>query len=112
MITALLLAALVPNLFIGYWQELVTRGYLFEIVRENMGPVLAVAVSCLLYRFMHTANPNASILSTVTNMLFGFLRLNGYLATGLLWLSIGWNFFQDPVSGYGASGEASTQVLL
>lgn len=116
MTAALLLAALVPTIFIGYWEELVTRGYLFQNMREGMGPGLAIVVSCLLYGFMHAANPNASVLSTVIIMLFGFLRLYGYLATGLLWLSmgmhIGWNFFQGPVFGYAASGQASAEVLL
>jgi membrane protease YdiL (CAAX protease family) len=116
MTAALLIAALVPTIFIGYWEELVTRGYLFQNMRDGMGPTIAIVVSCLLYGFMHAANPNAGILSTVIIMLFGFLRLYGYLATGLLWLSmgmhIGWNFFQGPIFGYAASGQASAAVLL
>lgn len=116
MTTGLLLALLVPTIFIGYWEELVTRGYLFQNLREGLGPGIAIVVSCLLYGLMHAANPNASLLSTLIIMLFGYLRLYGYLATGLLWLSmgmhIGWNFFQGPIFGFAASGQASSTVLL
>ena len=112
----LLVTALLPTIFIGYWEELVTRGYLFQNMREGMGPGIAIVVSCLLYGLMHAANPNASVLSTAIIIMFGFLRLYGYLATGFLWLPmgmhIGWNFFQGPVFGYAASGQASAQVVL
>lgn len=112
----LLLAALLPTILIGYWEELVNRGYLFQNMREGMGMAGAVVVSCIVYGVLHAANPNASWLSSVIIVGFGLLRLYGYLATGLLWLSIGmhigWNFFQGPVFGFPASGHAEASTLL
>ena len=111
-----LLAALLPTIFIGYWEELVNRGYLFQNMREGMGIVAAVIVSCVLYGVLHAANPDASWLSSTIIVGFGLLRLYGYLATGLLWLSIGmhigWNFFQGPVFGFAASGHVEANTLL
>jgi hypothetical protein len=111
-----LLAALLPTLFIGYWEELVNRGYLFQNMREGMGIVVAVIASCVLYGVLHAANPNASWLSSAIIVGFGLLRLYGYLATGFLWLSIGmhigWNFFQGPVFGFAASGQLEANTLI
>ena len=111
-----LFAALLPTIFIGYWEELVNRGYLFQNMREGMGLVAAVIVSCVLYGVLHAANPNASWLSSTIIVGFGLLRLYGYLATGLLWLSIGmhigWNFFQGPVFGFAASGQVEAITLF
>ena len=107
---------LLVTVLIGYWEELFFRGYLFQNMVEGLGLRPAVIVSCLLYGAAHAANPNAGITSTVIIVLFGYLRLYGYLATGLLWLSIGmhigWNFFQGPVFGYAASGQTDIASLL
>ena len=76
----------------------------------------AVLVSCVLYGLVHSANPNAGLLSTVIIVLFGYLRIYGYLSTGQLWLSIGmhtgWNFFQATVFGFAASGHAEAWTLV
>jgi len=61
-------------------------------------------------------NPNAGLLSTAIIVVFGYLRIYGYLSTGQRWLSIGmhtgWNFFQATVFGYAASGHAEEQTLF
>ncbi len=107
---------LLVTVLIAYWEELFFRGYLFQNMVAGMGRNPAVIVSCLLYGVAHAANPNAGIVSTLIIVLFGYLRLYGYLATGLLWLSIGmhigWNFFQGPVFGYAASGHTDIASLL
>lgn len=113
---ALLAVPLGLTILIGYWEELVFRGYLLQNMAEGIGMELAIIVSCLLYGAIHAANPNASILSSTIIVLFGFLRIYGYLATGLLWLSIGmhigWNFFQGPVFGFAASGRREDSTVI
>jgi membrane protease YdiL (CAAX protease family) len=112
----LLLSLLLPNMIIGYWEELVFRGYLLQNMMEGMGLKVAVITSCLLYGLLHASNPNATLLSSAIIVLFGYLRIYGYLSTGLLWLSIGmhigWNFFQSAVFGFAASGHAEGQTLI
>ena len=111
-----LVAALLIMTLVGYWEELVFRGYLLQNMSEGMGLIPAVAVSCVLYGVVHALNPNAGLLSTAIIVLFGFLRIYGYLATGQLWLSMGmhtgWNFFQATVFGFAASGHAEDWTLI
>ena len=103
------------HLLVGYWEELVFRGYLLQNMIEGMGLQLAVVISCIGYGLIHAGNPNAGLLSTGIIVLFGFLRIYGYLATKMLWLSmgmhIGWNFFQGPVFGFAASGHQKATWL-
>jgi membrane protease YdiL (CAAX protease family) len=106
---------LLEHILVGYWEELVFRGYLFQNMIEGMGLTLAILISCILYGLIHAANPNAGLLSSLIIVGFGFLRIYGYLSTKLLWLSIGmhigWNFFQGPVFGFAASGHDSATLL-
>ncbi|OJJ19253.1 hypothetical protein BKI52_20795 [marine bacterium AO1-C] len=101
---------LLEDVLVGYWEEIVFRGYIFQNMVVGLGLRWAIGISCLLYGLIHAANPNASLLSSSIIMLFGFLRLYGYLSTQMLWLSmgmhIGWNFFQGPVFGFAASGHS------
>jgi membrane protease YdiL (CAAX protease family) len=106
---------LIPNVMIGWWEELVFRGYLLQNMIEGMGQVWAVLASCILYGLVHSMNPNASLLSSGIIVLFGFLRIYGFLATHQLWLSmgmhIGWNYFQGTIFGYAASGHATNSLI-
>lgn len=106
---------LLETLLVGYWEELVFRGYVFQNMTEGLGLKLAIVVSCLLYGLVHAGNPNATVVSSLIIVAFGFLRIYGYLATGQLWLSmgmhIGWNFFQGPIFGFAASGHQKATLL-
>ena len=112
----LLLGPLLVMALVGFWEELVFRGYILQNMVEGMGIRLAVLVSCVFYGLVHSANPNAGLLSTAIIVLFGYLRIYGYLSTGQLWLSIGmhtgWNFFQATVFGFAASGHAEAWTLV
>lgn len=102
-------------LLVGWWEELFFRGYLFDNLVSGLGVPIAIGVSCVLYGVLHAFNPNATLLSTLIIVGFGFLRLYGLLSTRELWLSMGmhmgWNFFQGPVFGFAASGQGSFKLL-
>ena len=106
---------LVEHIFVGYWEELVFRGYLFQNMMDGMGNKIAIVISCLIYGLIHAMNPNAGLLSSLIIVLFGFMRIYGYLLTNMLWLSMGmhmgWNFFQGPVFGFHASGHEMVTVV-
>ena len=106
---------LLEHILVGYWEELVFRGYLFQNMTEGLGLVTSIALSCIIYGLIHYTNPNASLLSSLIIVGFGFLRIYGYLTTKMLWLSmgmhIGWNFFQGPIFGFAASGHKSPTLL-
>lgn len=112
---ASMLLLLLETVLVGYWEELVFRGYLLQNMVHGLGLKLAVVISCILYGLIHASNPNATILSSVIIVAFGFLRIYGYLTTQMLWLSIGmhigWNFFQGPIFGFAASGHASATLI-
>jgi membrane protease YdiL (CAAX protease family) len=111
-----LAGSLLVMALVGFWEELVFRGYILQNMVEGTGMKTAIIISCLVYGLVHSANPNASLLSTTIIILFGYLRIYGYLSTGQLWLSIGmhtgWNFFQATVFGFSASGHAEARTLL
>jgi len=106
---------LLETILVGYWEELVFRGYLFQNLIEGLGLISAIIFSCILYGIIHCMNPSASLLSSTIIVAFGFLRIYGYLGTKLLWLSmgmhIGWNFFQGPIFGFAASGHKSATLI-
>ena len=110
-----LLVLLLMDIIISWWEELVFRGYLLQNMIEEKKLKIAVVISCIIYGIVHSFNPNATMLSTGIIVLFGFLRIYGYLATKLLWLSIGmhagWNFFQGPIFGYAASGHKTATLI-
>ena len=106
---------LLEHILVGYWEELVFRGYVLQNMIEGIGLKLAIIISCLLYGLIHFTNPNAGILSSLIIVLFGYLRIYGYLSTKMLWLSmgmhIGWNFFQGPIFGFAASGHKTATLI-
>lgn len=106
---------LLEHILVGFWEELVFRGYLFQNMNDGMGLKPAIFISCIIYGVIHFTNPNAGILSSTIIVLFGFIRIYGYLATKALWLSIGmhigWNFFQGPIFGFAASGHQKSTLL-
>lgn len=106
---------LVETILVGYWEELVFRGYLLQNMIAGMGFRIAIIISCLIYGLIHSMNPNATLVSSSIIVLFGYLRIHGYLKTNMLWLSmgmhIGWNFFQGPVFGFAASGHKKAALV-
>lgn len=111
-----LLFFLLMDVVVSWWEELVFRGYLLQNMMEGMNVLAAVVISCIIYGVVHMTNPNAGLLSSAIIVLFGFLRIYGYLITGQLWLSfgmhIGWNFFQGHIFGFAASGQETPSLIL
>ena len=113
---AALFQALCIFLVVAVGEEILFRGIVFRMIDQRWGTWVALAVSALIFGFVHITNDNATVWSSVAIAVEAGLLLGAaYKWSGTLWLPIGihwaWNFFQGPVFGFAVSGN-ETQSLL
>ncbi len=101
---------------VGYGEELMFRGYLFQAFAEGTNKLIATLCISLLFAAAHMANPNASLFGIINVGLAGVWLSLAYFKTGALWLPIGmhisWNFFQGFVYSYPVSGTTSLREQI
>ncbi|HEY7915250.1 MAG TPA: CPBP family intramembrane glutamic endopeptidase [Blastocatellia bacterium] len=92
----------------GAFEELMFRGFIFQALAHNLGPVAAIALTSIPFGLVHLSNPSAASFSTINTILAGVWLGIAYLLTRSLWLATAlhysWNFaivfiFGLPVSG-------------
>lgn len=114
------LAFVSPTLFVflavGFYEELVSRGYHLTNLAEGLvcrwipprsAVVLAAFLSAAVFGLAHAGNPHATAMSSGNIVLAGMMLATGYVTTGRLAIPMGihfsWNFCQNlfgmPVSG-------------
>jgi uncharacterized protein len=90
------------------FEEVIFRGYPFQVLVEWIGAWPAIVITALLFAFLHGQNPNVSFLALANIFLAGVLLSIAYLRTRSLWFAtgvhLGWNWtmaslFDFPVSG-------------
>jgi membrane protease YdiL (CAAX protease family) len=103
-----LVGALIAFLLVGFYEEVMFRGYVLQVLNERAGRAASVVVSSVIFALMHGANPGADITAIVNVIAIGVLLSFLYFRTRSLWMPIGfhfgWNFllgyvFTLPVSG-------------
>lgn len=89
-------------------EELIFRGYPFQVLVQAVGGVAATLVASTVFAVAHAANPNVDLFALVNIFLAGVLLSVAYLRTRSLWFAtavhLGWNgamaaVFDLPVSG-------------
>jgi membrane protease YdiL (CAAX protease family) len=98
---ALLLGHLAFFLGVGFTEELLFRGYILQNLGESMPRWGALLLSSVLFGLFHglQATPLDLVEIALGGLMLGLMRL----ATGTLWLAIGfhaaWDFVEDGVAG-------------
>ncbi|MFZ5821625.1 MAG: CPBP family intramembrane glutamic endopeptidase [Chloroflexota bacterium] len=102
------LGTFVIFLFVGWSEELLSRGYHLQTLASGLNLSWGVVISSAVFGLLHLGNPNATWLGAAGIFLAGLFLAYGYLATRQLWLSIGlhigWNFFEGVGFGFPVSG--------
>jgi len=106
------LRALVSSLFLfliaAAAEEVMLRGFPFQALMRDHGPLLALIFTSIIFGLGHIWNPNVSALAIVNTVLAGVWLGISYLNTGNLWFPIamhcGWNFAMDSIFGLEVSG--------
>lgn len=100
---------------VGFYEEILSRGYQLQNIEEGLNTFWAVSISSSIFGIFHIPNPNATWISTVGILAAGIFLAYGYLSTRQLWLPIGlhigWNFFEGPIFGFPVSGLNTYQLL-
>lgn len=111
---------------VGVFEEVLSRGYLFQNIAEGLsglGPVgargalgTAAVVTSALFGLLHLTNPNATLLSTFNIAVVGLFFAGTYLVTGDLGIAIGvhitWNFSLSSLYGFPVSGLTTPATVL
>ncbi|HEY44399.1 MAG TPA: CPBP family intramembrane metalloprotease [Anaerolineae bacterium] len=109
------LNVLVAFIAVGFYEELLFRGYRLQNLIEGLNLPWALVISSALFALAHLPNPHSSWASTLGLFAAGFFMAYGWIRTGRLWLSIGlhigWNFFEGPIFGFPVSGLNFSQMI-
>lgn len=103
------------SLVVGYYEELLSRGYHLQNIEDGLNTPWAVLISSGIFSLAHLLNPNPSLGSVLGILAAGLFLAYAYLSTRQLWLPIGlhigWNFFEGPVFGFPVSGLITPRLI-
>ncbi|MEO7841767.1 MAG: type II CAAX endopeptidase family protein [Anaerolineales bacterium] len=95
-------------IFVGWNEELLSRGYHLQTIASGTNLFWGVIISSAVFGLLHLANPNATWVSAAGIFFAGIYLAYGYIRTKQLWLPIGlhigWNFCEGVVFGFPVSG--------
>jgi membrane protease YdiL (CAAX protease family) len=96
-------------------EELVFRGYPFQVFLKSLRPWGAMLLISFIFGLLHAPNPGATPLSILNTILAGVFLCRAYLMTRSLWLPygihLGWNAGLSVVLGYPVSGIDTPSIL-
>jgi membrane protease YdiL (CAAX protease family) len=102
-----ILLLLVLVVFGAMGEEMIFRGYGFQVLMGALGPFTTILPVSVLFAFLHAGNPNVTLLGLVNTALWGVLLGYAFYRSGDLWLPIGlhvgWNWML-PLLGTNLSG--------
>ncbi|MGJ0204220.1 CPBP family glutamic-type intramembrane protease [Leucobacter sp. gxy201] len=100
----------------GSTEEIVTRGYLTQVVARRWGLTAAVIAQALLFAAIHGANPGMGPMPVINLVLFAVFATMLTLADGSLWGICAfhgvWNWAQGGLYGVAVSGSTVGESLF
>ena len=95
-------------IFVGWNEELLSRGYHLQTIASGINLFWGIIISSAVFGLLHLGNPNATWVSAAGIFFAGIYLAYGYIRTKQLWLPIGlhigWNFCEGVVFGFPVSG--------
>lgn len=93
----------------AFGEELLFRGFMLNaLLRILRNKYVAVIITAVLFGLAHASNPNATLISIISNGLGGVMYAVAFIESESIWLPtalhFAWNFFQGPVYGFPVSG--------
>lgn len=88
-------------------EEMLFRGYGFQVLLRNFGPYATILPVGVLFAALHSTNPHASALGLINTAGFGMIFGYAFLRSRDLWLPIGLHFAWNvtlPLFGANVSG--------
>lgn len=112
-----LLVALAVFIAVGFQEEILSRGYHLQNLRDGTSLFWGIMLSSAIFAVLHIGNPNSVWYTTLLGLFAaGLFLAYGWLRSGALWLPIGlhigWNLFEGPVFGFPVSGLDTVRLLL
>ncbi len=102
-------------LMVGWYEELLNRGYWLVNLSEGLNRILAALITSIAFALLHANNPSASYASTAGLFVSGFWFAYTAFASRGLWLPvgahIGWNIFEGVVFGFPVSGLTTATLI-
>jgi uncharacterized protein len=94
-------------LFGAAGEEMLFRGYAFQVLLRTIGPYATILPVSVLFGLAHSTNQNVSPLAVANTVLWGVLLGYAFMRSGDLWLPIGLHFGWNwtlPLLGENLSG--------
>lgn len=106
--TASVLIILLGWIIQGATEEIVTRGWLLNVLSNKYNIGVGLLISSTLFGLMHLTNPNVNYIAVINIILVGLFYGLYVIKTNDLWAVCGmhsaWNFAQGNIFGFKVSG--------
>lgn len=103
-----LITGLLLFIFVGFGEEMFSRGYCMTVLGQTKNKWVMVLVSSVVFSFLHSLNPEVTMIGFANIFLVGILFAYLFIKSGNLWMPIGyhitWNYFQGDIYGLSVSG--------
>lgn len=109
-------AAFGQMVFVGVFEELLTRAIVLRLLERSLGSWPALAISSALFGLAHLPGNSSDVLAIAVAVVAGGMLGAAYLVTRRLWLCIalhtGWNFTLGSIFSIAVSGHERTAGLI